>query len=206
MADTLDYRSAPVLQPPKPGVYYDAGDSPSLFVRTLITLLDLIVAVVVGATTFLILRAVLPTDLIASPIGLALVLVPVWCYVIPLKTSRFGTLGYSLLHVRIVTLRNEKPSLLRMTFRGAVAVLLNPLLDLISLSSDDNHQTIRDRLAGTYVVRRSAVPAGQGEIGRSRMFMANLAFAYREVKRGAAPLPVAALSEHSGQRPPDIHL
>lgn len=185
MADTLDYHSALVPPPANSGVYYDAGDSPGLFIRMLITLVDVVVAIVAGTATLLLLREVFPREMVASPLGLALVLLPEWCYFVPLKTSRCGTLGYAIFGARIVTLRNEKPSLLRMTFRGAVAMLLNPLFDLIALSIDDSHQTIRDRLAGTYVVKRSATPAGQGEIGRARMFMANLALAYREVKREA---------------------
>ena len=89
-----------------------------------------------------------------------------WFYLTLVKTSSFRTVGYRLLGARIVNLKGEKPSIVRMTFRFLLC-LFGPfsfMFDLLWVSADEQKQTLRDRFAATCVIKYSAEPAGQAEI------------------------------------------
>ena len=110
-----------------------------------------------------------------------------YLYLAVLARSRFGTVGYALTAVRIVDLTGERPSLACMSYRSVFALFgpLNALLDLVWLGGDNNRQALRDKLAGTYVIRRGAVPAGVGP--QKLVFISFLGWnlLVREVSQGA---------------------
>jgi uncharacterized RDD family membrane protein YckC len=83
-----------------------------------------------------------------------------------LKPSHWRTLGYRLTGVKIVTIRGERPSVLRMTFRALLWTFgpFNLLLDLLWLGPDSEHQSLRDCYAGTYVVRVDSQPIGRAAV------------------------------------------
>jgi uncharacterized RDD family membrane protein YckC len=87
-----------------------------------------------------------------------------YLYLAILGRSKLGTLGYALTSVEVVDLEGKQPSIACMTFRSLFAVLgpLNAILDLLWLGGDQNRQALRDKLAGTYVIRRGAEPEGRG--------------------------------------------
>jgi hypothetical protein len=71
---------------------------------------------------------------------------------------------------KIVSIRGEAPSFLRVTFRllftlmgGGFSSALG-VIDLLWISGDDHRQTLRDKLAQTYVIKASAEPIGRGPI------------------------------------------
>ncbi len=108
-----------------------------------------------------------------------------YLYLAVLEPSRFRTLGFALAGVKIVNLRGERPSILRMTFRLMIWLLgpFNPLIDLIWLAGDDHKQTLRDKFAGTYVVKKDAVPAGHGSIRVATYYFLSFALWFPEVKK-----------------------
>ena len=118
------------------------------------------------------------------PAYVAAVALVQWAYMVPLKNSRLGTAGYALFRLKVVNLRGQKPSVLRMTFRLMAGVAINPFFDVIWSASDDSHQAMRDKLSGTYVVRRRCLPVGTGAIVKARLFLLMLPLLYREVARG----------------------
>lgn len=89
-----------------------------------------------------------------------------WCYLAVLRPSRVRSVGYWVTGARIVTLRGTKPSVLRMTYRLMLNLYypFNLLFDLLWVGVDRDRQSLTDRYAGTCVVRKNAVPAGQAEI------------------------------------------
>jgi uncharacterized RDD family membrane protein YckC len=99
-------------------------------------------------------------------VGLLFFLQFMWTYQTALKASSIRTPGYIAADARIVTLKGERPSNLRMTFRLMMWLLgpFNILIDLMWVGLDDDRQTLRDRYSGTMVVRNSARPIGTGEI------------------------------------------
>ena len=107
----------------------------------------------------------------------------VWIYMAVLKPSPVRTAGYWLFGAKIVNLKGERPSILRMTFRFLLC-LFGPfsfLFDLFWVSADDQRQTLRDRFAGTCVVKHSAEPIGAAEIKFVFFSAMGLSLMYQQV-------------------------
>jgi uncharacterized RDD family membrane protein YckC len=87
-------------------------------------------------------------------------------YFVVIERTAFGTLGLKLTGCRVVGLQGQRPSLWAMFLRFGWIVLgpINPILDVAFLAGDPDRQTLRDKLAWTYVVRRGALPAGRGPV------------------------------------------
>ncbi|HUG92131.1 MAG TPA: RDD family protein [Planctomycetaceae bacterium] len=168
------------------GVYFARSDCAGLGRRLLIVAIDL--SVVCGGVGFAV--ALSETRPGASP---AAIREFAWCsllsasliYLAVLKRTSLSTLGYRLCDVRIVTLRGERPSVLRMTCRLLLWAFgpFNPVLDWLWLGGDPSRQTLRDKVAGTLVVRRNAVPAGRGRIAVAFYDLFTLSIPFLEVRR-----------------------
>lgn len=172
------------------GVYFATGDYARLWQRFLIDAIDffvvLVFTIVVGIAV-----AIFGSWMDHPEGALALsVLVFAYLYLVVLKITPLGTLGYLLFGVRLVTLRGERPSLLRATFRFMLWILgpFNPLIDLLWLGGDKRCQTLRDKMAATYVIRRRAVPVGRGPIHLNYYLFLGNAFAFPEVQSEAATI------------------
>jgi len=111
-----------------------------------------------------------------------------YAYFVLLEASALGTLGFFLTGVKIVTLKGERPSILRMTFRLLLWILgpINAVVDFYWLTGDDCKQTLRDKFAGTLVIRKDAVPAGVGPIRLNRYHFLGQSFVFYEVVGPAA--------------------
>ena len=176
-------QSVPLVPPPsvERGLFYHHDDSPGFFFRVLIAIIDFAAVVALAAGVGYLLERLLPAHSVRIIAGSILLMC--WTYEVPLKRSRLGTLGYLLFRVRIVDLHGHQPGLFRMSVRTLVSCAFNPIIDLIWLTSDDSRQGLRDKLCGTYIVRRSAVPAGQGELVYVNVFFVGMNLIYREVRR-----------------------
>jgi uncharacterized RDD family membrane protein YckC len=108
-----------------------------------------------------------------------------YLYLAVLARSRFGTLGYTVASVQVVDLTGMRPSLACMSFRTAFAVLgpINALLDVIWLGGDSHRQALRDKLAGTYIIRKGAAPGGEGPQAHVFIWFLGYGLMVREVGR-----------------------
>ena len=108
-----------------------------------------------------------------------------YLYLTILRGSQLRTLGYILTGVKIVNLKGATPSFFWINIRLFFWFLgpFVPLFDLIWCWGDENRQMLRDKLAGTYVVRRTALPVGSGPIGATTLFVFGLTFVYPEVSK-----------------------
>jgi uncharacterized RDD family membrane protein YckC len=186
------------------GLYFARQDYAGLLRRLIIIVVDLLVIVLVG---FL----VLVVWAVASSAQQGPVLDFVWLgfayfvwlgfaylgfayfvwlgfaylYLTLLRGSRLRTLGYILTGVKIVNLKGGRPSFFWMNLRLFLWISgpLNPIVDLLWFWSDENRQMLRDKLAGTYVVRKGAVPVGEGPIVASTLFLLGYTLVYPEVKK-----------------------
>ena len=140
------------------GVYFRLTDYMSVTRRLLIDLIDVPVALALATLVIVAVRTVLG-ELGEGP-GVAVFLGgAVWfVYFVLLKRSTFRTLGYVALGARIVDLQGGQPSILSLLARLFFAFIgpLNALVDLFWLTGDANRQAIRDKFAGTYVIRFGA--------------------------------------------------
>ena len=95
-----------------------------------------------------------------------------------------GTLGFFITGVKIVNLKGEKPSFLHMTGRLClwIAGPFNFFIDFFWLTNDRHKQTLRDKLAGTYVVKKGAVPCGRGRVRAVHYFLFGLSVLFPEVR------------------------
>jgi len=95
---------------------------------------------------------------------------PVWLWVLAsylyltVVRRSVGSLGYLVMGLRIVDLKGQRPSLLQLSARLIWWCFgpLNALVDLVYLTGDEDCQAIRDKMFQTYVIKRSAQPAGMG--------------------------------------------
>jgi uncharacterized RDD family membrane protein YckC len=106
-------------------------------------------------------------------------------YFVILKRTSVGTLGYFLASARIVDLDGNRPSISRMTYRFLLSAFgpLSIVYDCLWLCNDQNKQTLRDKLAGTYVVDINAKPAGHGQKILTPISFFLLFYSFTEVKR-----------------------
>jgi len=147
------------------GVYFATGDYVGLGRRLVILVIDIavlgagVVALDVASSVWLFSEE---TYGMLNLGGLLLA----YLYLTVIKASRLRTLGYRMVGARIVTLKGERPSVFRMTFRLFLWVFgpLNVVADLIWLGVDRDRQSLRDHFAGTFVVKASAAPIGEGPI------------------------------------------
>lgn len=178
------------------GVYYDSQDYASFIRRIGVIVIDSVVLVFLSIVLWSTLLVVYDefgfTD---DPVRLFSVLAAlgVWLYSVPLKRSRFRTVGYRVLGLMIVATKGGPPSLLTMTFRSLLWLFgpFNFLLDLAWLGADTEGQTLRDCYAGTYVVRNGARPIGTAPMHLTRYNGAGLTLAYPRVCRPSKDSPLA---------------
>ena len=180
MNQEMEYGTKRVL-PARHGVYYAPADSPGTFARLFIAVIGFVVVCTLAVGMVFISDALPDGEWRELDIFPVLLILAIWGYLVPLKRSRIGTLGYRLFGVRVVELQGCPAGLIRLTFRTLMGLAFNPLLDLVAMSSDDNRRGLRDKLCGTCVVRSRAQPVGTGRIGFARFFFMAHAFTHFEV-------------------------
>ena len=169
------------------GVYYDRNDYAGVARRLLIDLIDVPVALALCVLVVGVAWTLMP-EVEDSPGVLLLPCGAIWFYYfVLLKRSRFRTLGYIAAGARIVNLEGGRPSVLSLLGRLFFAFLgpVNVLVDLFWLTGDAHRQALRDKFAGTYVVRQQATPAGTGVIVIRTYMLWGMTFLFREVGGGA---------------------
>jgi uncharacterized RDD family membrane protein YckC len=173
------------------GVYYAAEDYAGILRRLFILVVDGLVMLTLVVATFLIMGESIGQDADSALKASGLLFLLWYVYMAVLKITPLGTLGYRLAGVRLVTIYGERPSIWRSSFRFAFifAGPLNPICDVIWLGGETDRQGMRDKFAGTYVVRRGATPAGRGRVGYEHLFLGAWALVFRRVKRGSGEGP-----------------
>ncbi|MBN2133315.1 MAG: RDD family protein [Sedimentisphaerales bacterium] len=130
------------------------------------------------------------------PPGGTLWLVPLttYLYLTLVKRSRLGSLGLLVTGTRIVDVEGRRPSLLRMTARlfWLLPLPLGLLLDLGWLLEEPARQTLRDKWAGTFVVRRRARPIGRAPLTYHRICLVGIQLIVPELSPTSASVETPA--------------
>ncbi len=169
---------------PKTGVIFAREDCLGVARRLLIDLVDVLVASISSIAVILIAYLVGGSEFLWQG-GSFLIWAVVWfCYFVLLKGSRYRTFGYVLTKAKIVNLQGERPSFGQLFIRFLFSVFgpLNFVIDLLWIPSDPSRQALRDKFAGTHVVRGSAIPVGQGRIVFVPYTMFGQSYIFREVR------------------------
>jgi uncharacterized RDD family membrane protein YckC len=164
------------------GVFYARDDYVGMRRRVVIFLIDSFVLAVLGfwlALAWAILIRGFPNIFTIAAIAMF------WSCEVPLKRSSWRTLGYRLTGCRVVDLQGQRPSLFALTFRSLMWLFgpFNLLFDLLWCGIDEDRQTLRDRFAGTCVIKERATPIGTGEIHLVYFDIGMLNLAYPRVTR-----------------------
>lgn len=165
------------------GVYYRPGDYAGLGRRIVIAFVDMAILIaLIMAIPAGLMELDLEPEAMAN-ITFITLLVITFLYLVVLKRSKIGTVGYLVTGVKIVDLKGERPSVSKMIFR-VLLLLVGPIgifWDLLWLTSERTKQTIRDKMAGTYVVKRDAHPFGDGKLRRVMLGVLGWNLAFLEV-------------------------
>ena len=168
-----------------PGVYYAREAYATLLTRCIIVAVDFGVVLFGGAILQAACYEFTPQGHDPARWFLGSWVATAYVYLVFIEASSIGTLGMILTGMKIVNLNGERPSFLRMTFRLLLWGIgpFHPVIDFVWLSNDADRQTLRDKLAGTYVVRRDAIPRGIGVVRLRQYFLLGLAILFPEVRR-----------------------
>lgn len=168
--------------------YYEVGDYAGFSSRLLIMCVDSLILLLLGIVLWVPLAALLIAGVLeADPSACfwGAYLVAIWLYLAPLKRSVFGTIGYQVFRVRLVSAKGGRPSLFNMTVRMVMWMFgpFNILLDLMWLGADTESQSLRDCYLGTYLIKRDAIPIGRAPLHLTRYYAMGFAISYPRVCR-----------------------
>jgi len=150
------------------GVLYQPGDYLGFWKRVLISVVDVGVVLVSAVILGMVAEALLGLDpeaendvLVFAILGIVAV-----TYLIFLKRSAARTIGYRLFRARIVNLRGETPTVWQMLQRLGFVTFGpgNYIIDLAWIGQEGTKQALRDKWAGTYVIRAEAEPRAEGDV------------------------------------------
>ena len=161
------------------GVYFRHDDYAPFWLRLLVGLIDAGTFLGLCVVAIFVLSPFVPAKLILLVCAAVL-----FCYFVLLKRSAGGTVGYRVCGVRIVGLDGQLPGLIPLTIRMLFMVFgpINFLLDLVWMANEDQRQTLRDKFAATYIVKKHAVPAGTGKLTHRYYHILGYNFLFREVE------------------------
>jgi len=165
-------------------VLYADSDYVGLFRRFVIVVVDGAVVLFAFFMLFVVWYvAIDPIEEANAPL-MWILLAFTYVYLAILKPSRLRTLGFWLTGARIVNHKGQPPSIIRMTFRLMLWVLgpFNPIIDLLWLGGDRHRQTLRDKFAGTYVIKQGASPVGHGKRRAAYYTLMGATFIFWEVE------------------------
>lgn len=168
--------------------YYDPKDYVGIGKRVIVIVIDSVILLILGITLWLPFVALNLFESIQTDLdGLFWIfyLFLIWVYQGPVKRTDFGTIGYRLLGIKIVSAKGGRPTLLIMTMRMLMWMFgpFNFVLDLLWLGPDSEHQTLRDCYLGTYLVNRTAKPIGRAPLHLTMYYSMGLALRYPRVCR-----------------------
>ena len=167
------------------GVYFSQNDYAGLLLRLLIigiyTAVLLAFSIIIGLILYPINRE--SDTIIAHTIA---VMVPIsYLYLAIYKRTDRSTVGYRVLDVKIINLEGKRPSIWQMTLRFFMLFFgpLNFFVDILWLTGEEKKQTLRDKMFGTYVIKRQAQPKGTGKIIYYQQMFLGWNWMFREVER-----------------------
>lgn len=170
-------------------VCFSGEDYAGFWRRVAVELVDLFTAgiILIAVTTIIVLAA--PANAQSGGVFLVCWAASIYWYFVIVKHSRFNTLGYRLARVRIVDVYGRPPSLSALSLRLLFAVVgpFNIALDIFWIPSDRCKQSLRDKLAHTYVVKANAQPAGPARIVYRQYYLMTMSFTFQEVEPLGSP-------------------
>ena len=160
-------------------VYFASSDYAGFWRRVLVEVADVFTVAIL-----LVLVAVILSSVLAEAGLLLCWAATIYWYFVIMKHSRLRTIGYRLGRVRIVDAYGQPLSHWALSLRLLFAVVgpLNLVLDMLWIPSDPCKQSLRDKLAHSYVVKESAQAAGRARVIYRNYFILGMAFVFQEIE------------------------
>lgn len=171
------------------GVYFPPHDHAGFWRRVVCAAVDGAVLLAAWAGLFNVWVGMQPSPGFTGPTLLAAWLALAFLYTGPLKASPLRTLGYRAAGVTVIDLYGRRPSLPRMAVRSALYLIGTGfwLIDLVWTLGNAERRKLSDVIAGTYVVRAGAQPAGHGPVVPAIYCVLSYMIVYGEVRRPVQP-------------------
>jgi uncharacterized RDD family membrane protein YckC len=166
------------------GAYYNRESYAGIWRRIFVDIIDGAFILGLSLMIFFLLSEVIQTSESLGRV-VFIVLITLWIgYFVILKGSKYRTIGYILGGVKIVNLQGNRPSTTSLLLRFMFAALgpFNMLLDLFWIPDATHKQALRDKFANTYVVKRTAQIAGNGNIKHNYYEILGWNFLFQEVE------------------------
>jgi uncharacterized RDD family membrane protein YckC len=171
-------------------VCFAANDYAGFWRRILVELVDVATIVFLLVLVAVILFAL---DVVEEPLDPAVWLcwgAAAYWYFVSAKRSRFHTVGYRLGGVRIVDVYGQTPCRRALILRLLWAVLgpINIVFDMLWIPSDPCKQSLRDKMAHTYVVKVNAHRVGPAQFVFRSYHIMGMSFIFQEIEpAGTSP-------------------
>lgn len=167
------------------GVYYRNGDYADFASRAAVMLVDLLFILLFSFIATGILWGLAPRRLNFPAVMIEIIVLFSFFYLTIIKASKLRTLGYILIGVRIVDLKGKRPSFFKMVFRYLLLTLgpLSLIPDILWLIGEPTKQTFRDKVSGTYVIKKDAEPMGTGAMHLKYYHITSFHIIVPEVKK-----------------------
>jgi uncharacterized RDD family membrane protein YckC len=165
-------------------VCFSPGDYAGFWCRLTAELVDLCAVAILGIVVTAIVVVAAPAEAPGDAVLLTGLMALVYGYFVVLKRSRVRTLGYRLARVHIVDVHGRPPGLGPLTVRllFGVAGPFNFVLDMMWIPSDRHRQSLRDKVAHTYVVKTRARPAGPALIVYRQYHLMGMSLLFQELE------------------------
>lgn len=166
------------------GVFYKNSDYAGFFKRVAVVLIDFSFLLLFLLIVKWIVDSLPPRFLNSTAALIEITILFSFVYLTIIKASKLRTLGYNLMGVKIVDLKGQRPSFLKMAFRYLLLVVgpLSLIPDILWLISEKTKQTFRDKVSGTYVIKKDAEPTGTGTLQLKYYHITSLHIIVLEVK------------------------
>ncbi|HYP08034.1 MAG TPA: RDD family protein [Bryobacteraceae bacterium] len=168
------------------GVYFRLEDYASLGRRLIAAAIDGVVLGLICLGAMVAILGSLGFNRATLNAAIVVLLSILFCYGVLLKRSRYRTLGYRIAGVKVVGLDGKRAACSALAMRLLFLPLgpLNWIVDLAWVSGDPHRQSLRDKLAHTYVVKVGAEPIGSGPVLFRYYDVMGYSLLLREVKVG----------------------
>ena len=106
-----------------------------------------------------------------------------YVYLAVIKSSNFRTIGYNLFGIKVVDLLGNSPNWSTMLIRFLL-IFIGPftfIIDILWLTGEQTKQTLRDKYAGTYVVKNTSIPKGTGLLRTVSLHFMGWNLSFKEV-------------------------
>lgn len=164
-------------------IYYQKQDYAGFWKRLGAWIVDLLVIIACIAVYWYVVYHIVNDPIMMFKIIFFTSLLFMYVYLAVIKSSNFRTIGYNLFGIKVVDLLGNSPNWSTMLIRFLL-IFIGPftfIIDILWLTGEQTKQTLRDKYAGTYVVKNTSIPKGTGLLRTVSLHFMGWNLSFKEV-------------------------